>query len=606
MEKMASRKLKITAKEAMRIAEKLYSQGYISYPRTETNIFPKELNLTNLVTQQQNDDRWGAFAQRVMNEGGPTPRQGKKSDQAHPPIHPTKYTNSLTGNEQRVYEYIVRHFLACVHKDAQGFETIVTADIAGEKFTAKGLIILEKNYLDVYIYEKWNAKEISHFEQGDTFIPAVLDLHESETSPPKLLTEADLIALMEKHGIGTDATHAEHIDTIKSREYVGLHENVYFVPGTLGMGLVEGYNSIGLEVSLAKPILRADFEKDLKLICDGLKDPEVVRREQIAKYRAVFETVVQKMRQIDESLANRLADRPQAVEEDRYDADPMKPILKCPKCGNDMIVKNRKNDQGKYVGCGGFPECKNALWLPQALESIEVLDESCPRCGPNVKKVKMKFKQNIFVGEPNPNIYCIGGCDLYVLETLDINASCVMRTNAANVTHNHQPPRNNHVNHVNNNRAAVNNSIVNRTVNNGDNTAAPRRGSWPNSSSYATPGPSGVANRTRDEDDIVCSCNEQAIQLTVRKEGPNKGRKFYKCKNQTCDFFLWASDDGDVAVNNVQNGEIKCNCDQPASRKTVSKDGPNKGRPFYCCSKPMGQGCGFFKWADEVKKYIIV
>lgn len=45
---------------------------------------------------------------------------------------------------------------------------------------------------------------------------------------------------MDKHGIGTDATHAEHIETIKSREYVGLHENVYFVPGTLGMGLVEG------------------------------------------------------------------------------------------------------------------------------------------------------------------------------------------------------------------------------------------------------------------------------------------------------------------------------------------------------------------------------
>jgi len=53
------------------------------------------------------------------------------------------------------------------------------------------------------------------------------------------LTEADLIALMEKHGIGTDATHADHIDTIKSREYVGMND-IYFVPGTLGMGLVEG------------------------------------------------------------------------------------------------------------------------------------------------------------------------------------------------------------------------------------------------------------------------------------------------------------------------------------------------------------------------------
>lgn len=96
--------------------------------------------------------------------------------EAHPPIHPTKYTNSLAGNEQRLYEYIVRHFLACVHKDAQGFETTICADVAGEKFIAKGLLILERNYLDVFIYEKWNAKEVYGYEEGDTFQPTVLDL----------------------------------------------------------------------------------------------------------------------------------------------------------------------------------------------------------------------------------------------------------------------------------------------------------------------------------------------------------------------------------------------------------------------------------------------
>lgn len=68
---------------------------YISYPRTETNIFPRDLNLTVLVEQQTPDPRWGAFAQSILERGGPTPRNGNKSDQAHPPIHPTKYTNSL-------------------------------------------------------------------------------------------------------------------------------------------------------------------------------------------------------------------------------------------------------------------------------------------------------------------------------------------------------------------------------------------------------------------------------------------------------------------------------------------------------------------------------
>lgn len=69
---------------------------FISYPRTETNIFPATLPLAPLVEQQTQSQSWGTFAQRVLDQpGGPNPRQGKNSDQAHPPIHPTKFTSSL-------------------------------------------------------------------------------------------------------------------------------------------------------------------------------------------------------------------------------------------------------------------------------------------------------------------------------------------------------------------------------------------------------------------------------------------------------------------------------------------------------------------------------
>ena len=69
---------------------------FISYPRTETNIFPKDLALGPLVEHQTQSPSWGAFAQRVLEQpGGPNPRQGKKTDQAHPPIHPTKYGANL-------------------------------------------------------------------------------------------------------------------------------------------------------------------------------------------------------------------------------------------------------------------------------------------------------------------------------------------------------------------------------------------------------------------------------------------------------------------------------------------------------------------------------
>lgn len=95
LEKLASRKLKINAKEAMSLAEKLYTQGFISYPRTETNIFPDSFDLCAPIREQTGDPQWGAFASRLLTVG-PTPRQGTKTDNAHPPIYPAKYTNTLT------------------------------------------------------------------------------------------------------------------------------------------------------------------------------------------------------------------------------------------------------------------------------------------------------------------------------------------------------------------------------------------------------------------------------------------------------------------------------------------------------------------------------
>ncbi|KAI4472680.1 hypothetical protein M0802_016580, partial [Mischocyttarus mexicanus] len=184
LEKQSSKKLHLNAKETMKIAEKLYTQGLISYPRTETNIFPKELNLQSLVTQHVNSPIWGQFTKRLL-EDGIFPRQGKKSDQAHPPIHPTKFSSSLQGNEAKVYEFIVRHFLACLSKNAEGQETIVEINIAGEKFIANGLQIIAKNYLDIYIYEKWSDKEIHTYQERQTFQPTSIDMVQEETSPPK-------------------------------------------------------------------------------------------------------------------------------------------------------------------------------------------------------------------------------------------------------------------------------------------------------------------------------------------------------------------------------------------------------------------------------------
>ncbi|KAM7352037.1 topoisomerase 3-alpha [Cochliomyia hominivorax] len=408
LEKLGSRKLKLSAKEVMTIAEKLYTKGIISYPRTETNMFSKDIDLKALVEQQTGHGVWGAFAQRVA-EWGPNPRNGNKSDQAHPPIHPTKMVPNLDGNEARVYELICRHFLACVSKDAVGSETIVTITIEGEKFTATGLVIYERNYLDVYIYDKWNAKQIHKYEQGQQFEPTEITMPEGHTTAPPLLTEADLIALMEKHGIGTDATHAEHINTIKERGYIGVVDKGCLVPGVIGMGLYEGYDA--MELALAKPMLRAEFEQDLKKICLGEKDPKTVLREQIIKYKEAYKQIMDKITAMDEKMSQRIAEtpvhqqnannspnnttssneRPNAVENQNR----LQEILKCPKCSiAPMALKPKKNQTGYFIGCLNYPDCKNCIWWPDECKDPTVLDETCSKCGSDIKLIKFKFSNS--------------------------------------------------------------------------------------------------------------------------------------------------------------------------------------------------------------------
>lgn len=247
-----------------------------------------------------------------MNGSFQAPRRGKNNDKAHPPIHPIAHVaqaNLDTLEDRKVYEFVVRRFLACCSDDAKGHSTTVDMDLSGERFTAMGLVVTERNYLDVYPYDKWTSSQrLPAFTQGEMIMPSSLEMVEGKSSAPHFLTEPELIALMDANGIGTDATMADHIEKIVERQYVfkqargndeqynnedGIAENdnedpgevqrggrgprgrggrrrgqvrgtgrgqrggiTEFVPTNLGIGLVEGYNSMDFDVSLIKPYLR--------------------------------------------------------------------------------------------------------------------------------------------------------------------------------------------------------------------------------------------------------------------------------------------------------------------------------------------------------------
>jgi DNA topoisomerase-3 len=150
-------------------------------------------------------------------------------------------------------------------------------------------MIAEKNYLEVYTYERWNANLLPNFQTGQTFGPSSLEMKQGNTSRPKLLSEAELINLMDKSGIGTDATIHEHIKKILEREYAVKNPQNLFIPTILGCSLISAYRDMEIELSLAKPDLRSMMENKMRDVCEQRISKEVMVRQVLNMYRNAFQ-----------------------------------------------------------------------------------------------------------------------------------------------------------------------------------------------------------------------------------------------------------------------------------------------------------------------------
>lgn len=302
-QKLATKNLKLTSEQAMNIAEKLYQKGLISYPRTETDSFAKDFDFKYLIQNQVEDPNWGQYSLALLNDKFRTPREGKNNDQSHPPIYPTKYTNTFDKPEERkVYELITRHFLACCSEDALGDKTNVSIKIHKEIFHCKGLTITAKNFLDIYPYVTWSNNDIPSFKVGEKLKPKDILMRQGFTTPPPLLTEAELIQLMNDNGIGTDSTISSIIETIITRKYaVRQGARREFKPTELGESLVAGYNFIGYR-KLNQPQIRARMEKDMNDISKGIKTKETVVKDNIKIYKEIFIDIQTKAKDLDKAI----------------------------------------------------------------------------------------------------------------------------------------------------------------------------------------------------------------------------------------------------------------------------------------------------------------
>ncbi|KAK2911000.1 hypothetical protein QQF64_026606 [Cirrhinus molitorella] len=302
MLRVASSALGMGPQHTMQIAERLYTQGYISYPRTETTHYPENFDLKGTLKQQANSSFWGEMVKALLSEGINRPRKGVDAGD-HPPITPMRAASEseLGSDGWRLYDYITRHFIATVSPDCKYLQTTISFSIATENFTCSGKTLISAGYTEVMPWQGIPQEEaLPVCERGDSFTVDEIKLLEKQTNPPEYLTEAELITLMEKHGIGTDASIPVHINNICQRNYVTVESGRKLKPTNLGIVLVHGYYKI--DADLVLPTIRSAVEKQLNLIALGKANFQQVLQHTLDIFKRKFHYFVDSIGGMDELM----------------------------------------------------------------------------------------------------------------------------------------------------------------------------------------------------------------------------------------------------------------------------------------------------------------
>jgi DNA topoisomerase-1 len=400
----ASSRLSITPSRAMRIAEDLYMDGFISYPRTDNTVYPSSLPTRELVASLVRIPEFDAAAPLLDGELKPT--RGKKESTDHPPIHPTQAVNpgGLDGQHQRVYELIARRFLATFGKPMITESTRAEIEAGSETYFVRGSVVVDPGYAAIYTYARSADEEIPKLEEGQELElegePWIVD---KETQPPSRIGQGKLLEMMEERGLGTKATRPDIIQKLYDRGYVFGNPPS---PTETGIAMYDAFKRY--VPRMATPEMTAELERDMDEIAGG----EISKDEVLEISRQMLHGTYEEVAHKEEDLAKVIW---AGMDEDRI----LGPCIVCERAGRrhedgspNMLRVIRARKSGKrFVGCQGWepdnPDaCDVTFPLPQRGDVFK-LEERCSVCGetPRLKVVPLRGRPwNLCLNEECPSM----------------------------------------------------------------------------------------------------------------------------------------------------------------------------------------------------------
>ncbi len=302
---MLNKLLKLPSSKAMKILEDLYLEGLITYPRTDTDRYPDNYNHRANIERLCRHKELGKFAMKIISMGCRLRKNGRRLIGDHLPITPIdvpKQNTRLSDTHIKVYNLIVRRYLSLFMNDAILVKAKVYLGVDGETFVVNITKIKEQGFLQVYPFNKPKTCDIE-LQPGHKLIIKNIKLQKRFTKPPSRLSEAELLAYMERLGLGTKATRSEHIQKLVSRKYI-IRKKGRLHLSELGYRLCEFLEKIWPE--FLQPYFNAYVHTLLRKIMNG----EIDYKEAVSKAREKFIEIFLRLRKSRDELLRVLSSVP--------------------------------------------------------------------------------------------------------------------------------------------------------------------------------------------------------------------------------------------------------------------------------------------------------
>ena len=372
MQQEASRKLSMTPRRTMAIAQQLYegvdiegegTVGLITYMRTDS------LRLSEEAIASAKEFILGRYGREYYPPQAHRYKAKANAQDAHEAIRPSNVNwtpeqlkKDLTGEQYRLYRLIWSRYVACQMANAVYDSVAVEIEANCHSFRASSSSLKFSGYTAVYEEGKDEEKEerespLPALQEGEVLTLKDFSKDQHFTQPPAHYTDATLIRAMEEQGIGRPSTYAPTVSTIIDREYV-IKEGKYLRITNLGRVVTELMKDKFTDIADTK--FTAHMEQKLDSVEEGATPWKGVLRD----FYGDFEEHLKKAEQDLEGTRIKVPDE---VSEEI-----------CPECGRNLVVKSGRF--GRFLACPGYPDC--SFTMPLVVE----MPGRCPKCGGRLMK----------------------------------------------------------------------------------------------------------------------------------------------------------------------------------------------------------------------------